>query len=93
MPTLNVINIITNMINVICFKSIFQAVVFYTIIGIPILIVATIVYQRSVVSRKYFKCPGCGETFRAEFMDAKCCKVCGTTLERTYDENVTDKTF
>ena len=56
-------------------------------------ITAFLVYNRAVDSRKYYKCPGCGESFRAEFMNAKCCKVCGTFLERTDDEDVSDKTF
>ena len=48
-------------------------------------------YKKSVKSRKYYKCPECGESFRSEHMDAQCCKVCGAKLVETDDINVNDK--
>ncbi len=43
-------------------------------------------------SRKTYKCPECGETFKAEYMDAKTCKVCGANLEVDNDAQINDKT-
>lgn len=80
------------MCTILLFKNLIQAIIFYTAIGIPIVIVSVIVYQRAIATRKFYKCPNCGETFRTELMDAKCCKVCGTYLENTDDEKVTDTT-
>lgn len=54
-------------------------------------ITAVIAYCKSVASRKYYRCPECGESFRTEHMTAQCCKVCGAKLEETVDKNVNDK--
>lgn len=81
------------MIKCLCFKTLIPSIIFYSVISIPFIILAVLVYSRAVDSRKYYKCPSCGETFRTEFMDAKCCKVCGAPLERTNNEDVSDKTF
>ena len=63
-----------------------------TLICVVIFIVAaTIAYNNAVNSRKYYKCPQCGESFRSEHMDSQFCKVCGAKLEQTYDTNVNDK--
>lgn len=48
-------------------------------------------YNKSVKSRKYYKCPQCGESFRTEHMESKRCKVYGAELEETNDTNVNDK--
>ena len=48
-------------------------------------------YQKSVKSRKYYKCPQCGERFRSEHMESKHCKVCGAELTQANDTNVNDK--
>lgn len=48
-------------------------------------------YNKSVKSRKYYKCPQCAESFRTEHMESKRCKVCGAELEETNDTNVNDK--
>lgn len=48
-------------------------------------------YRKSVNSRKYYKCPQCGESFRSEHMESKCCKVCGAELGQTNNSNVNDK--
>lgn len=48
-------------------------------------------YKKSVASRRYYKCPQCGESFRSEHMEAKICKVCGADLEKTLDTDVNDR--
>ena len=49
-------------------------------------------YKTSVKSRRYYICPNCGESFRSEHMNSKCCKVCGTKLEEKIDDDdVNDK--
>ena len=48
-------------------------------------------YKKSINSRKYYKCPQCGESFRSEHMVSKVCKVCGAELEEIFDSNVNDK--
>lgn len=47
-------------------------------------------YTNSVKSRKYYICPHCGESFRSEHMNSKCCKVCGAPLDEKEDEEVND---
>lgn len=66
----------------------------YINIGLIILIVIVgiIGFIKSVGSRKFYKCPSCGESFRSENMESMTCKVCGANLEETYDSNITDKT-
>lgn len=60
------------------------------IIGL-IVVCALIAYDKSLKSRKYYKCPECGESFRSEHMESQCCKVCGARLIETSDTNVNDK--
>lgn len=66
----------------------------YICIGVIVLIIVIgiIGFIKSVLSRKYYKCPTCGESFRSENMESKTCKVCGADLEETNDSNITDKT-
>ena len=66
----------------------------YVFFGILILVIVIgiIGFIKSVMSRKYYRCPVCGESFRSENMDSKTCKVCGANLEETNDSNVNDKT-
>lgn len=59
-------------------------IIFLTISGV-------IVYKKAVKSRKYYKCPQCGESFRSEYMDSKCCKVCGAELTETNNTDVNDR--
>ncbi len=47
-------------------------------------------YKKSVKSRKFYICPQCGESFRSEHMESKCCKVCGAELEEKADKDVND---
>ncbi len=49
-------------------------------------------FIKSIASRKNYKCPVCGETFRAENMEAKICTVCGANLEEIRDNDTNDKT-
>lgn len=66
----------------------------YIFFGALILVIAIGIlgFIKSVMSRKYYRCPVCGESFRAENMDSKTCKVCGANLEETNDSNINDKT-
>lgn len=48
-------------------------------------------YARAVRSRKYYKCPECGESFRVELMQATHCKVCGAVINLSNISEVTDK--
>ncbi len=51
----------------------------------PIIIVLGILfYCRSVNSRKYYRCPDCGERVRAELGRTSHCPMCGTQLERDH---------
>lgn len=81
------------MITILQFNSIFQMVLFYlalfVIVGIP----AFYFYVKAVKSRKYYKCPNCGEIYRTEHMISTCCKICGSPVVETSEKNVTDKTF
>lgn len=72
-------------------KTVFEHPITSIIIVLVIVITALIAYDKSVKSRKYYKCPECGESFRTEHMDSKCCKVCGAQLVETNDTNVNDK--
>jgi len=66
----------------------------YITLGLIILVIVVgiIGFIKSVMSRRYYKCPQCGESFRSENMSAKTCKICGANLEETDDPNITDKT-
>lgn len=64
----------------------------YLGVGLFIVIFAILGFIKSIRSRKYYKCPVCGESFRSENMNSETCKVCGANLERTDDGNITDKT-
>lgn len=66
----------------------------YIFFGVLILVIVIgiIGFIKSVMSRKYYRCPVCGESFRAENMNSKTCKVCGADLEETNDTIVNDKT-
>ncbi len=66
--------------------------IIYLGVGLLIVIFAILGFIKSIRSRKYYKCPVCGESFRSENMNSETCKVCGANLERTDDENITDKT-
>lgn len=47
-------------------------------------------YRNSLKSRKYYICPNCGESFRSEHMNSKCCKVCGAELQEKNDSYTND---
>ena len=62
------------------------AVAFYG----SLILLALLFYFLARKSRKNYKCPECGESFRVEHMSASRCKVCGTEVEATEDD-VSDK--
>jgi len=62
--------------------------VFFLILFIAL---AVLVYIRAVNSRKFYKCPECGESFRVELMKASRCKVCGAVINNTDNPNISDK--
>ncbi len=62
------------------------------IILLLIIIVGIIGFFKSVASRRYYKCPVCGESFKIENMKPETCKVCGASLVESQNSNVTDKT-
>jgi len=53
----------------------------FIILG-AIIILGLFLYYISVRSRKYYKCPKCGEKIRVEHMEAENCNICGAPLER-----------
>ena len=71
-------------------EFIYESLLLNIIILILFVWACIFVYNKSLKSRKYYKCPKCGESFRSEHMKSKCCKVCGTELEETDDKNVND---
>lgn len=79
------------MIWILNLKTVFEHPITSIVLILVIVIAALIAYDKSVKSRKYYKCPQCGESFRTEHMDSKCCKVCGAELVETNDTNVNDK--
>ena len=75
------------MITILQFKSIFEMIIFYTVIFIVIAIPAYYFYRKSVKSRKFYKCPTCNEIYRVEHMESTCCKICGSQV---YEVNEND---
>lgn len=63
-----------------------QALAFYGSISL----IALFFYLRARKSRKNYKCPECGESFRVEHMSVSRCKVCGTEVQLT-DQDISDK--
>ena len=56
-------------------------VIIYAAAGLLLLWLGIAFYIRSVASRKVYRCPSCGESFRVELMDAGHCNTCGATLK------------
>lgn len=73
------------------FEFIFENIFLNILIFIAFVWFCVWAYKKSVKSRKYYKCPECGESFRSEHLNSVCCKVCGAKLEETDDSNVNDK--
>lgn len=63
------------------FYSIIEFVLFYGVIFIVVGIIAFYFYNKSVDSRKIYKCTQCGEIYKTEHMDSYCCKVCGAPVD------------
>lgn len=55
-----------------------------------LILFCVLAYKNSVKSRKYYICPNCGESFRSEYMNSKCCKVCGAELKEKNDTYTSD---
>ncbi len=72
------------------FEFIFENIYMNILLTILFVWLCIWAYNKSVKSRKYYVCPNCGESFRSEHMDSKCCKVCGTELRLKTDTNVND---
>lgn len=53
-------------------------------LGVPlaVLMIGVLLYVFSVLSRKGYRCPKCGERVNVEYMEAKRCGMCGAPLER-----------
>ena len=79
------------MIWIVNLKTLLEHPLFTTVAVVVFILCAIIAYNKSINSRKYYKCPECGESFRSEHMTSKSCKVCGAQLEETNDTNVNDK--
>lgn len=62
------------------------------VIFVTAIVGAVFFFSRAVSSRKYYKCPHCGESFRVELMRASHCKACGAEVNISMDENTSDKT-
>ena len=72
------------------FKFIYDNILMNILLIILVIWFGIWAYNASLKSRKYYICPNCGESFRTEHMNSKCCKVCGTPLELKSDDNVND---
>lgn len=57
---------------------------FLIVLGLVLigLLIAVMLYVFSVLSRKGYRCPKCGERVNVEYMEAKRCGMCGAPLER-----------
>jgi ribosomal protein S27AE len=51
-----------------------------------IAILAVVFYYFSVQSRKFYRCPQCGEKVRVEHMKASRCGMCGAPLKQEETE-------
>ena len=57
----------------------------------PLIILGIIFFLRANASRKVYRCPECGESFKVELMTAQNCKSCGTPVKLSDDGKITDK--
>jgi len=79
------------MIWIINLKTVLEHPITAICLIVVFVVCALIAYDKAIKSRKYYRCPECGESFRSEHMESQCCKVCGAKLVETYDTNVNDK--
>lgn len=87
------LNLLLYKIKLLLFKTILGTLLFYGTIFAIIFIIAYYFYAKAVASRKFYKCPVCGESFRVEQMSATNCKVCGAPIKLSENNDVSDKTF
>jgi predicted RNA-binding Zn-ribbon protein involved in translation (DUF1610 family) len=59
-----------------------ELVEFYLFLGVFSVFCIMLVYFLSVMSRKAYTCPECGEKIRVEYMRASRCSVCGALLKQ-----------
>ena len=64
--------------------------IFFWLLGLLVIFVV-IFFLRARASRKVYRCPECGESFRVELMKAQNCKSCGTPVKLSDDGKITDK--
>lgn len=64
--------------------------IFFGFLGL-LIILGVFFFLRAVASRKVYRCPECGESFRVELMKAQNCKSCGTPVKLSHDGKITDK--
>jgi len=55
----------------------------YGLLAATGLVIAVLVYMRSVSHRRWYECPQCGERLRVELMRAESCNTCGAPLRQT----------
>lgn len=72
-------------------KFIYNNILLNILILFAVIVFLVWAYKKSIASRKYYKCPECGESFRSEHMDSMCCKVCGAKLVEINSTDVSDK--
>jgi len=53
----------------------------YMLIG-PLILLPILFYVFSVLSRKSYRCPQCGERITTEYLDARHCNTCGAPLSQ-----------
>lgn len=63
-------------------------ILFYLVLIGGFLGLVVFLYLRSVLSRRGYRCPHCGERLSVELMQATFCNVCGAPL-RVEDDDVT----
>ncbi|MGE0431469.1 MAG: hypothetical protein AB7S36_04350 [Planctomycetota bacterium] len=59
-----------------------EVVIAHAVIWSTVIIVGMLLYIRSDLSRKQYRCSQCGERIAVELMEAANCPSCGAHLER-----------
>ena len=78
------------MFTILHFHSLIEVIIFYLIVGIIIGVPAFYFYNKSVASRKIYKCTNCVEVYKTEHMDSSCCKVCGAPTVEVKETHTDD---
>ncbi len=64
----------------------FYILLFYALIAVAILTFGLLLWARSSLSRKSYRCPKCHEVVQVELMNATRCNVCGAPLDRDHPD-------